>query len=314
MMAAAAVIAGCLWWWTQRAPEAARLLPESDAVVYLNLRPVRLATAFSSLPQVKHDPDYEAFVQATGFEFERDLDEAAIAVHLGASAQPAASTPSGATKETRYSEVFIGRFNSKALTQYFEKMARAKDSYAGRQVFTIPVEGRTVRVAVLSAGMVVVSNVEDASAIRGMIDRAETRGMLAGGPELVKNFYKDVPVGSLAWGLARSKNNLPLPNGLEISVPEGVTWVGSLRYAGTLELKAQAIAASDADAQKITESLNTLLAIFHSVQSNSHTQGMDADVKNVFDSLQVTQEHNRAIVTASVPAGFLQKLAVGAGH
>ena len=153
------------------------------------------------------------------------------------------------------------------------------------------------------------ANVEDAAVIRGLIDRAQTRGMLARGPELVRDFYKDVPVGSLAWALARSKDNLPLPNGLEIPVPEGVTWVGSLRFAGALELKAQAIAASDADAQKITESLNTLLAIFHSVQSNSRTQGMDADVKNVFDSLQVTQDHNRAIVRASVPAGFLQKMA-----
>jgi len=195
------------------------------------------------------------------------------------------------------------------LTRYFEKMARAKDSYGGKQIFTIPVEGRTVRVTVLSSTMVVVSNLEDGAVIRGMIDRAQTSGMLARGPELVRDFYKDVPVGSLAWGLARSKDNLPLPNGLEIPVPEDVTWVGSLRFAGALELKAQAIAASDADAQKITESLNTLLAIFHSVQSNSRTQGMDADVKNVFDSLQVTQDHNRAIVRASVPAGFLQKMA-----
>src|SRR5947209_10735915 len=89
----AAVIAGYFWWWMQRPPEAARLLPQSDAVVYLNLQPVRLAAGFSSLPQVKHDPDYEAFVQATGFEFERDLDEAAIAVHLGASAQPSKGAP-----------------------------------------------------------------------------------------------------------------------------------------------------------------------------------------------------------------------------
>jgi len=167
---------------------------------------------------------------------------------------------------------------------------------------------------VLSAEMVVVSNVEDAEVIRGMIDHAQRRGMLASGPELVRDFYKDVPVGSLAWVLARSGNNLPLPNGLEIPVPEGVTWVGSLRYAGSLELKAQAIAANDADAQKITESLNTLLAIFHSVQSSAHTQGMDADVKNVFDSVQVTQDHNRAIATASVPAGFLQKLAKSSGN
>src|SRR5207302_8325895 len=102
MLVIAAVSAGYFWWWGQRPPEAARLLQESDALVYLNLRPVRLAALFSSLPQVKHDPDYEAFVQATGFEFERDLNEASIAVHLQAAG--AGSTPNGgAPQETRYS-------------------------------------------------------------------------------------------------------------------------------------------------------------------------------------------------------------------
>src|SRR5205085_12695270 len=196
----------------------------------------------------------------------------------------AGSTPNGgAPQETRYSEVFIGRFDPDKLTRYFETMARAKDAYGGKQVFTIPVEGRTVRVAVMNSAMVVVSNVEDASVLHGMIDRAQAGGMLASGPKLVKDFYKEVPAGSLGWALARSKNNLPLPNGLEVPVPEGVAWVGSLRYAGSLELKAQAIAANDADAQKITESLNTLLAIFHSVQSSARSQGLDPDVKRVFD-------------------------------
>jgi len=287
------------------------LLPEPDAVVYVNLRPVRLASAFAHLPQVQHDADYDDFVRATGFDFERDLDEAGIAVHLGAAAGPAAnSAANAAARETRYSEVFVGRFDRAALERYFQKLASAKETYAGATVFTVPVEGRTLRLAVLSKNLAVVSNVEDASVIRGMIDRGHEKEVYASGPEIVSGFYKEVPTGSLAWVIARSKRNLPLPDGLELAVPEGVTWVGSLRYAGGMELKAQAIALNEADAKQIADSLNTLLALFRSVQDSVKAQGTDADVKHTFDSVQVAQQDNRAVVTASVPVGFLEKMAV----
>lgn len=298
-------------WWIERPPEAVRLLPDPDAVVYLNLRPVRLASAFAKLPQVQHDADYDEFVRATGFDFERDLDEAAIAVHLAQDAAPAANgaQANASLRETRYSEAFVGRFDAAALTRYFEKIARGKETYAGAPIFSIPVEERTVRVAVVSKNLAVVSNVEDASVIRGMIDRSRNDGLMASGPALVGDFYKEVPAGSMAWTIAHSKHNLPLPNGLELAMPDGVTWVGSVRYAGAVELKAQAIAANNDDAKKIVESLNTLLALFHSIQSSVKTQESDADVKRVFDSVQVTQQNNRALVTASVPTGFLEKMA-----
>jgi hypothetical protein len=277
--------------------------------VYLNLRPLRLASAFAKLPPVQRDADYEEFVRSTGFDFERDLDAAGIAVHLAPDASPASGAAQNpAPRETRYSEAFVGRLDPEALTKYFEKMARSKEAYSGATVFTIPVEARTVRLAVLSKNLAVVSNAEDASVIRGMIDRSRGQG-LASGPELAREFYKEVPAGSLAWTIAKSRHNLPLPNGLELAMPDGVTWVGSVRYAGTLELKAQAIAANEADAKQIVESLNTLLALFHSIQSSVKTAGTDADVKRAFDSVQVSQENNRVVVTASVPAGFLEKMA-----
>ena len=44
---AVAAIALLLWLGAQRAPLAARLLPEADAIVYLDLRPMRLAATFA---------------------------------------------------------------------------------------------------------------------------------------------------------------------------------------------------------------------------------------------------------------------------
>src|SRR5207248_3676286 len=103
-LALAATTAALLWLQTQRAPLAARLLPGADAMVYLDLRPMRLAATFAQMPKIERDAEYDAFVRATGFEFERDLEQAAIAVHL-----PAQNTTP--TTEPRFSEIFVGRFD-----------------------------------------------------------------------------------------------------------------------------------------------------------------------------------------------------------
>ena len=62
-------------------PEPARLLPGADGFVYVDLKWMRRADMANHLPAVPHDPEYEQFIQATGFQFERDLQEAAIAIH-----------------------------------------------------------------------------------------------------------------------------------------------------------------------------------------------------------------------------------------
>jgi hypothetical protein len=79
----ASVVAGLFLVRRHAAPEATRLLPECDGVVYLNLRNVHRLTSSSNTPAPKHDPEYEDFIRQTGFDFERDLEEAALAVHLG---------------------------------------------------------------------------------------------------------------------------------------------------------------------------------------------------------------------------------------
>lgn len=59
-------------------PEPARLLPNGDAFVYINLEWIRRVNAVSQLPPVSYDPSYERFIRETGFQFERDLDRAAF--------------------------------------------------------------------------------------------------------------------------------------------------------------------------------------------------------------------------------------------
>src|SRR3954452_19616217 len=74
---------GTLLWLRHRAlPEAVRLLPESDAVVFINVKAIRrVADTGLSAVAIVHDPEYDEFIRETGIDFERDLDEVAVAVH-----------------------------------------------------------------------------------------------------------------------------------------------------------------------------------------------------------------------------------------
>src|ERR1700721_2784957 len=102
-------------------PEAARLLPGGDAFVYVNLGWVRRANSGKETPSVSHDPEYERFIRETGFQFERDLDEAAFAVHYPGN-WPGGGT-GGVAPEPRFSEARVGRFPRGRLTPSLRQRA-----------------------------------------------------------------------------------------------------------------------------------------------------------------------------------------------
>ena len=136
---------GTLLWLRQRAlPEAVRLLPESDAVVFVNVKAIR-RVANTSLSGVVREPEYEEFIRGTGIDFERDLDEVAVAVH------------SIGKNEHRYSEIFNARFDWQKLTDYLRRHAKNVVQYDREEIFEIPQENRTVRVAILDLDSVAVS-------------------------------------------------------------------------------------------------------------------------------------------------------------
>lgn len=314
------VVAALAWSlaWTRLhgAPESIRLLPESAAVGYANLTPLRLANVFASLKKVDHNPEYEDFIQQSGVDFERDLSEVAVAIHLPPPAAASGAPPGAlAASEVRFSWIFKGSFDPSRLSAYLRKISRSAEIYSGKEIFTVPVENRLVRVAVLGSDKVAVSNFDGPEMIHQIVDRAgRWWWFLPAGPALVHEHYQDVPFGSLVWVIAKPSSSgatspLSLPGGFDVSLPAQITWIGSLRYAGSIDLKAQALTQSEEDARKVADTLGTLLSLFRSVQTNLGAQAPDADVKGLFDSLQVTQEGNRTIVTAKIPVGFIRKMA-----
>jgi len=294
-------------------PEAARLLPSADAFVYFDLSGVRRANAEKELPPVSHDPEYERFIRETGFQFERDLDEAAFAIHYPAK-WPGGGT-GGSAPEPRFSEVLVGKFQSERLTSYLKQIAQSMENYQSVDVYTIRLEGRTLRVAVLSADLVAVSNHDNPTVIRGMIDRSRRLASPFGGPAFLRQYYRHVQLASLAWAVARVEPSTSGAWGALFPAPATVvasgTYLSPLHLnlkAAAVHLRAEAFTDNPDAARALVDKANVFLALSHSAENALGTHGADSDVKAFFDSLEVKQEGDRAILNASVPYGFLHKM------
>ncbi len=289
-------------------PEPARLLPAADGFVYLNLQWMRRANVTGELPAVPHDPDYEQFLQATGFQFERDLDEAAFAIHYPANSP--ASKPA-VVEQPRFSEVFVGRINGEKLRAYLKQIASSVDAYASTDIYNIPLEGRTVRVAILSVDTVAASNQDDPLIIRGIIERSRKLASPFGGPALLRQYYKEVPFASLAWAIFKVQPSGSLAasgaTGWSFLFPKPAVAVASVRYIRAVHFKTEAFTESENEASLLVERASAFLNLFHSAEDTVSTPGQDADMKAFFDSLKIQKESSRAVLTAIVPLGLIRK-------
>jgi hypothetical protein len=291
------------------APDAVRLLPESDAVLYVNLEPIRLLTDLGKTPPKERDPQYEEFVRQTGFEFERDLDKAAFAIHYGVPVQ-------GKPGETRYSEILQGHFDSTRVSDYLHKLATQVERYRDFDIYDIRVEDRTVRVTLLGIDTAAASNVDSPEVIRGMIDSYKQAALPFTGPALVSQYYRRVPLGSIVWTIARPPANtaaqdrgeLLLPGSWSGLLPRDSLVIASAWPLNDVHLRVDVITHSADEAQRFTEQVGTYLTLFKSLEISVDAGGPDKDVKAAFDSLEVHQDKSEAVLTAKVPYAFFKKV------
>jgi len=277
-------------------PEVARLLPEGDFLIYANLKPAHLFDLVKSGP-LQLEGDYQDFVTQTGIQFERDLEEVAMSRR---------DTPDHGDVES--SEVFTGRFDAERLKIYLRKISDSTEQYRDHTVYSIPHEGHLVRVALLDRDKVAVTNMASPEPMHGIIDRTYKP---TSGPGLLHAHYRDVPATSLAWLIYRipsKPDNVQLPGGLAFTLPADTVAVGSLRYTGSVLLRADVFAQSESQARQIVDSANNHLALVRSIGQWVGTKGANKDVKAAFESIQVEQKENVAVFTAAIPQSMLKKL------
>jgi hypothetical protein len=297
------LLAAAIYLRKEAPPEAARLLPESDGIVYFNLRPLRAATHFDQHP-VEHSPEYQQFIDATGIEFERDLDEAAFALHRMAD-------PSGPNGSVAFSEVFVGHFDGRRLESWLASEATAQEVYAGHRIYSIPSEGRTVRAAALGYDIVAVSNTPSTEQIHSIIDRYRTAALPFAGSSLLSKHYAQIPLLAAAWGIGQIA--LPLGKtggihvmGMRVPVPVDATLIASLAWAGHIHLKVEEIAPSERAAADTAESLQTVLTLVKAMQNANVNSPFDSETRSLLSSMDVERHETHVQLTATVPSALLQ--------
>jgi hypothetical protein len=127
----------------------------------------------------------------------------------------------------------------------------------------------------------------------------------------LRQYYPQVPFGSLAWTIFRIQPSTDraasIPTNLSFLFAQPAVVVASVRYIRALHLRAVAFTGSNEEAQHLTEQLSTFLNLFQAMDHATAPSATDADVKAIFDSLQVEQQKDRTLLTASVPVGFIRK-------
>ena len=298
------LLAGAIYLRKVAPPEAARLLPESDGIVYFNLRPLRSATHFDQHP-VEHSPQYQHFIDATGIQFERDLDEAAFALHR----MPNPQGPNGALA---FSEVFVGHFDGRRLADYLAGIAASQESYARHTIYNIASDGRTVRVALLGYDIVAVSNTPSPEQIHSMIDRYRTAALPFAGSSLLSKYYSKVPLLSVAWGIGQIGRPLARGGarvmGLRLPLPVDSTFIASLTWIGKIHLRIEELAPSDGAAADTTESLQTILVLVKSMANTAGAGPYDDATRAMINSISVERRRNEAVLTATIPTALVQKM------
>jgi hypothetical protein len=152
--------------------------------------------------------------------------------------------------------------------------------------------------------------------IHSMLDRYRAAASPFSGSSLLSARYGDVPLLSSAWGIGHvglpfSENGHVTVLGLQLPLQEDSTFVASLQYRGTVRLRVEEIAPSEADAAKSAEMLSTLLGVFRSIQ-RVQSAPTEAAMEQAIDSLRIEQHKDRAVLTGNIPIALVKQLATPA--
>jgi len=301
-------LAGALYLRQKAPPEAARLLPESDAIVYINVKPIRAATHFDRNPISPNS--FQDFIAATGILPERDIDSVAFGLHRMAD-------PNGPNGPVGFTEIFEGRFDRAKLASYFASQATAQETYGGRTIYSIPSNGRIVRVALIGYDAVAASNMPTTEQIHSVLDRHRAAASPFAGSSLLNARYRDVPAFSVAWavgdiGMPFAQNGKIAIAGLELPLPADTTFVASLRFTTALHLRIDELAADEEDAGASAKALNNLLSVARTLQQVEQVaspQTPQAQALRKFsDSILIEQHKDRAVLTATLPIDSMKAL------
>jgi hypothetical protein len=307
-----ALLALAIFLRSKAPPEAARLLPESDGIIYFNLKPIR-TFLHKDLKPPQRVPEYQEFVEATGIDWERDIDSAAIALHR-------MPDPNGPNGPVAYSMVLTGKLTGKRLNTWLEAHAAGSEAYAGHTIYSIPSENRTVRVAQIGYDMIAVSNFPTTEKIHSIIDRHRTAALPFAGSTLLSQHYHDVPLLSVVWGVGQiglpfSESGAITILGLSLPLQDDSTIIASvtpgLSLTGAVHLRVEEIAPDENKAANQAAALSTIVILARDVSVQLSNEPANNALREVLRTSEITRKRNRVIATATLSPGFFSQITKG---
>jgi hypothetical protein len=312
--AAMVLLAVAIFLRSKAPPEAARLLPESDGIVYVNLKPFRTLLRHAKAAPPQRVPEYQEFVNATGIDWEKDLDQAAIALHR-------MPDPRGPNGPVAYSMVLVGKITGPRLNSWLAGHATSRDTYSGHTIYDIPSEGRTVRVSQIGYDMIAVSNTPTPEQIHSIIERRGTAAWPFAGSTLLRQHFHEVPLLAFAWGVGQiglpfSQNGAISIFGFQLPLQTNSTIVASvspsLPLPRTLRLRVEEIAPDEQAAASQSASLATLITMARGFTQGLASNPANNGLRELLSTAVVTQRHDRVVVSATVSPRYLSDLSSGA--
>jgi hypothetical protein len=205
--------------------------------------------------------------------------------------------------------VLVGKITGKKLNAWLDAHAGARDSYAGHTIYSIPSEGRTVRVAQIGYDMVAVSNYPTPEMIHSMLDRHATAALPFANSTMLSQYYHEVPLLSPVWGVGQI--GLPFSEsgainifGFSLPLEPDSTIIASvtpaLSLGGKLNVKVVEIAPSIGKAASQAETLNVLLILTRGITAPLADNAANDSLKELLKTAEITQKRDRVVITATL--------------
>lgn len=279
-----------------RPSRAVLLLPEGALIVYANFTPapfVNLAQTIGmkELPLAALWQDSD-FSRQTGFHLDHDLDEMAVSFLPGSKAD--------------FSLVVTGKMDQGRLEKYFQQRTSTSENYGGRSIFSVGHDDQASNICVLDSRTMAITST--LPLMHALIDKA--RGVVRiDQSSLIRDYYRDVPFGSVAWIILRDQgaNSLPAAADADKKLLKNAVTVVSVRYAGSLRFKAEIISASPADAAEVAKGVNDFVASTRGPLAR--TGGASTDpFTEVLNNLRVEQNGMRTVLSVTASGATVRSL------
>jgi hypothetical protein len=260
--------------------DALALVPsDASALLFVDLSELREAPFFSMLyawaPKPQADADYAQFLQATGFDFERDLDRVTLAMLKHG-------------PEASFFAVADGRFDRKKIAAY-ALQSGTRLHLDGREIFLIPLNGspRKVSFTFLRNDRIALTDESDGSKIltgnQKGADVADWRtrfARLAGSPVFAV-IRQDAGAGNALVEQAPSGLRSPQLSAL-LDQLQWITLAGKPDGNG-LRVVAEGECTADATARQLSDLLNGVLVLAQAGLNDSKTRKqLDPTVREAY--------------------------------